>query len=209
MPVCRACSSDLPQSAFEWRTDAKCFRRTCLACRTAARLARPAPATKVCRGCKRDLPSGEFYRNQGALRYRCRQCEVAAKKQDWARIRPVKLGYHRSYYIENRETLLAYQRQYVIDNREQVRTAGAAAAARRRARLKQLPNTLTVAEWREILEVHDHRCAYCLDRRPRLQPDHVVAVARGGGTTADNIVPACPPCNGRKLDKPIFTMACG
>jgi 5-methylcytosine-specific restriction endonuclease McrA len=65
---------------------------------------------------------------------------------------------------------------------------------------------LTPNEWAQILEVHDHRCAYCLERCDRLQQDHVIALARGGAHSAENIVPACATCNRRKSDLPVFVM---
>lgn len=71
-------------------------------------------------------------------------------------------------------------------------------------------STLTSAEWVEILEVFGRCCAYCL--RPesecgKLEQDHVVAISRGGGHTAENVVPACRHCNAKKKDRPVFVMA--
>lgn len=68
--------------------------------------------------------------------------------------------------------------------------------AQRRARMvTECP--LTAAEWQEVLEAHQHRCAYCGAAGP-LEIDHVVALSRGGLHTKSNVVPACKPCNSRK-----------
>ena len=73
--------------------------------------------------------------------------------------------------------------------------------ARRRARKAGLPSTLTHAEWEAIKTVYRHRCAYCGKRQKRLTQDHVVPIIKGGGTTRENIVPACKSCNSKKSTK--------
>lgn len=71
----------------------------------------------------------------------------------------------------------------------------------------QVENTLTEAEWQDILVYFDRRCAYCLRQSDRLEQDHVIAVSRGGGHTADNVVPACKSCNSRKCNRLVLVMA--
>jgi 5-methylcytosine-specific restriction endonuclease McrA len=83
------------------------------------------------------------------------------------------------------------------------------AGARRRARKKGLPATLTTEQWKAILAAYRHRCAYCGKKESKKRPltqDHVIPVSRGGGTTPDNIVPACTPCNSRKRDGPPLSL---
>lgn len=43
------------------------------------------------------------------------------------------------------------------------------------------------------------RCQYC-DSRSELTVDHVIPRAKGGGSTWDNVVACCAPCNRRKGD---------
>jgi 5-methylcytosine-specific restriction endonuclease McrA len=45
-----------------------------------------------------------------------------------------------------------------------------------------------------------HACQYC-GSRARLTLDHVVPRSRGGGSSWDNVVTACAPCNLRKSDR--------
>lgn len=45
-----------------------------------------------------------------------------------------------------------------------------------------------------------HTCQYC-GSRTRLTLDHVVPRSRGGGSSWDNVVTACAPCNLRKSDR--------
>lgn len=65
--------------------------------------------------------------------------------------------------------------------------------ARRKARDVGAAADLTIEEWKEILDEYDHRCAYCF--APYEHLDHVLPLSLGGGTTKDNVVPACARCN--------------
>lgn len=84
------------------------------------------------------------------------------------------------------------------NNPARLREHGRVADHRRRARQHALPATLTTAQWLQILEGYGNCCAYCGKGGMKLTQDHVVPVSKGGGTTADNIVPACKPCNSKK-----------
>lgn len=68
---------------------------------------------------------------------------------------------------------------------------------RRRARKKNVPNTLTTAEWKTIRGAFGGKCAYC-SSGGRLTQDHIVPLSKGGHHSLGNIVPACQPCNSRK-----------
>ena len=109
------------------------------------------------------------------------------KRKDWAR------KYRREYYKKNREHLLAYQREYRKDTTRQT-----IYKQRRRNMLKGLPSTLTPKEWQELLEEHNHKCAYCGTNGKPLEAEHKIPASRGGGYTKENIVPSCGPCNRQK-----------
>lgn len=125
----------------------------------------------------------------------------------------------------------AHQRAWYQANRDRIAAAYAANSGSVRARVKAYRQatpekqrqyslkkrlarvgaaaSLTIEQWRAILEIFDHRCAYCLKPltlRSATQ-DHVVAIARGGQHRAENVVPACRSCNSRKHDLPVFLMA--
>jgi 5-methylcytosine-specific restriction endonuclease McrA len=59
-----------------------------------------------------------------------------------------------------------------------------------------LPATLTLQEWLNTLKHFNYRCAYCSNGYAVLE--HFIPVSLGGGTTANNVVPACYSCNSRK-----------
>ena len=58
---------------------------------------------------------------------------------------------------------------------------------------------------RRVAEAGRYRCGYCLTAQaiigPLLEIDHVIPVARGGSDEEDNLVLACPLCNGHKAGK--------
>jgi len=55
---------------------------------------------------------------------------------------------------------------------------------------------------RRALLIRDrHTCQYCGRSDGPLTIDHVVPISRGGETTWDNVVAACPACNHRKGDR--------
>lgn len=59
--------------------------------------------------------------------------------------------------------------------------------------------TLRYDEWFQIVAQHEGRCVYCGSVAEAM--DHALPVSRGGGTTAENCVPACTACNSAKRDK--------
>lgn len=62
-----------------------------------------------------------------------------------------------------------------------------------RAKRMGLPHTLTLAQWIDILNQHNWSCAWCGGTYESI--DHVYPLSWGGGTTADNVLPSCIPCN--------------
>ncbi len=65
-------------------------------------------------------------------------------------------------------------------------------------------NDFTIEEWKLKLEEYNYCCVYCHVQDQQLHQDHVVPVAKGGGYTWDNIVPACKPCNSSKAAKSLL-----
>lgn len=100
----------------------------------------------------------------------------------------------------NANRLVQYRRRGGQKHPDKVR----AFCQARRARVAGAPGRFGVADWRVILDVFGHRCAYCLRSDVKLTQDHVVALSRGGEHDASNIVPACSSCNTRKGDRPIW-----
>ena len=66
-----------------------------------------------------------------------------------------------------------------------------------RAASKGLPATLTLAAWLQTVADFNGLCAYCQVRKFE-HLEHFIPVDAGGGTTADNCIPACGKCNWSK-----------
>lgn len=62
-----------------------------------------------------------------------------------------------------------------------------------RARAAGLTADLTIEEWIAVLDEHEHKCAYC--GGPYECIEHKTPIIAGGGTTKDNVIPACNRCN--------------
>ena len=88
----------------------------------------------------------------------------------------------------------AHQAAYRTAHPEKRREQGRRVAATRRARIAQVLCTLTKQEWETILEMAGRACIYC-GSQGRLSQDHLIPISRGGPHTAENVVPACMPCN--------------
>jgi hypothetical protein len=75
---------------------------------------------------------------------------------------------------------------------------------RRRARKLTLPATFSETDWQFALEHFNHRCVVCeadSNNGWDFAKDHWRPLSKGGGTTADNIVPLCTSCNSRKNNR--------
>lgn len=71
---------------------------------------------------------------------------------------------------------------------------------KKRARIKGNKATLTTEQWSLTLRLSQGYCYYCHEHigYKALAMEHRVPLAKGGGTTIENIVPACAFCNGSK-----------
>jgi 5-methylcytosine-specific restriction endonuclease McrA len=104
--------------------------------------------------------------------------------------------YQRRYREANAERLREYDRRY---NRERSEIK-AAHSHNRRTRKKQAEGTFTAEEWEALKQQYHYSCLCCGKQEPeiRLEPDHVVPLAKGGSNWIANIQPLCKRCNDRK-----------
>lgn len=123
----------------------------------------------------------------------CIDCGVLGNFRAKDRCRKCYTQYHRE---NNPELYKAYDAKYkkLPEHKE----SALRHKRLRRHKIKGLPATLTEQEWQEILKRYDYRCAYCRKKEDKPHREHWVPLAKGGGYTADNIVPACKRCNARK-----------
>lgn len=70
----------------------------------------------------------------------------------------------------------------------------------RSTREKGIVGKHTRSEWENLLEMHNHLCAYCR-LKPATDRDHVVPISKGGTGYISNILPSCKSCNCKKSSK--------
>ncbi|HEY4607110.1 MAG TPA: HNH endonuclease [Acidimicrobiia bacterium] len=80
----------------------------------------------------------------------------------------------------------------------------ARAARRRKRRMARVEHDLSVTQW-SALKAAWGGCAYCGAADKQLQRDCVLAIARGGRYTLDNVAPACRSCNTSKGSEEVTT----
>lgn len=76
---------------------------------------------------------------------------------------------------------------------------------RRRARMSNLPNDFTPAEWQRGLDYFEGKCAVCgsqPDFWTTLAADHWIPLSKGGSSTKMNLVPLCHGKKGRPFGEP-------
>jgi len=98
-----------------------------------------------------------------------------------------------AYYARHAERINLRIAEYHRANPAIVR----AKAHRHRALRTAAEGAFTSQQWNELMKAYDGRCAYCRCDAA-LEPDHRVALSRGGSNRIDNILPACHRCNARK-----------
>ncbi len=165
---------------------------------------------KTCSKC--GVTTDAFYDGK---RQPCKECWKAIQRAKGNTSRTdARRAYERAWYAKHHEKVIAKVRRWQASNpateerRKRHNVVGAkwssrnpAARAlneqRRRARIAGVGGNVTREEWRAILERHDHKCAYCGSPND-ITMDHVIPISRGGRHVAENLVPACRPCNSRK-----------
>lgn len=143
--------------------------------------------------------------------------QIQWRKENAEEIKKYKAQYRKDnlekikeYYKNNAEKIKKYKAQWrkenpkygaqwCKDNPEKRR----ATQHKRIAREKELPATLTLAQWDICKEYFNNKCAYCGKDR-KLQQEHFVALSKGGEYTINNIIPACGYCNNSKHNKDFF-----
>ncbi|WP_224771192.1 HNH endonuclease [Metabacillus idriensis] len=171
---------------------------------------------KTCNTCESEHPlTQEFYSqskvNKSGFRNKCKQCErehsrkyyqenkakVNKRNKEYQKNHVQDLQeYRKTYYKENHEKILFQKRKYLKANRDRY----VMHKQLRRAKEKQLFNTLTAEQWKTIKQTFDNKCAYCGEKR-KLTKDHFIPLSKNGEYSFQNIIPACLSCNSSKKDK--------
>jgi 5-methylcytosine-specific restriction endonuclease McrA len=182
-------------------------------------------AAKQCTKCGETKPLDQFHKQKWCkqgVRPECKACFYAACR---SRLKPGKSAeYNRAYrkrnptvdrdYYEknkniliprmveynrrNKESYLAKMRAWRKANPEKVQVW----VRNRRAKLKGLSGSHTLADILALMNIQRGKCVYCrCDITKSYQVDHIVPVARGGTNDKANLQLLCKPCNLDKRDK--------
>lgn len=104
-----------------------------------------------------------------------------------------------AWRLANPERAQASVTAWVVTHRAQSQNIKKRNKIKRKLAIDSSESLLSNSEWMEILEYHSFLCFYC--DAPWEHMDHFVPLSKGGTHTADNVVPACAPCNLRKSNK--------
>ncbi len=188
---CARCDELKPASEFGPAiAHADGLESSCRSCRNAYRpIAITVPTEKRCSVCQEVKPAGDFYltdKSRDGLYSRCKPCH---NQRAYAG--------QRLYKAQNIEQIRKWNNRWRRKHPEQGQRNG----NKRRARKKNvLVSDFTREQWLTMKAAYRGCCAYC-GKKSRLTIDHVIPLARGGGHTASNIVPACKTCNSKKYTR--------
>lgn len=202
-PTCTACGEVKPRAEFHARKDGRQIHQPCKPCfakRGAARYAAQREKILAQQKVKYAARTPEQKRQGAAARKAWAEKNRGAVKENHARWRHANAEHVRAASTAWRAANPEKRREVVKAWETRNPVAVRAKSWRRRER-EQASGTLSETEWREILRVNDGACVYCERADLKLTVDHVIPIARGGKTTAGNVVPACGKCNRGKSDQ--------
>ena len=149
---------------------------------------------------------GKFYKD--GSRNQCKECVSLLGKQYRKENKIAISKTHKKRNDANKITISVHNKEYYESNKESVsllkkvykqnhRDEFIMYDQNRRARIKKLPCTLTVAQWNKAKEYFNNRCCYCGEEK-LLAQEHFIAIGNSGEYGASNILPACKSCNSSK-----------
>lgn len=112
------------------------------------------------------------------------------------------IGWQRALLLDFSDRIDVVEYYEDVHVRSPSRSFALPAVVRLRQYLRRVPRTLPYSR-RNVLVRDEGTCQYC-GRQPawgKLTVDHVMPRSRGGGSSWDNVVTACGPCNSIKGDR--------
>lgn len=148
----------------------------------------------------RETNREKIRQQNAAYKQRNRERILAKERADAKKRYQKNPDKYRKAALEKNKNKPEYHREYnrkwgMTDKGRLVRER---ARISRRASMSSIIKTLSIEDWRNILNEYNFACAYCSRTDLPLTKDHVIPLSRGGHHTKENVVPACKPCNSRK-----------
>lgn len=161
--------------------------------------------THRCGTCKKVKKLKEFYKDRTrpkGVSSKCKTCQNEYLKGRRKKQGRPDLITRRKWSESNRDRLRVQDAEYRENNRDKLRLI----EQRRRARLKNLPDTLTEEDLNETLTFFNNKCSLCDDEE--FEFDHFIPISTNrGGTIVENIIPLCETMNSSKGAKNPFEWA--
>jgi len=151
---------------------------------------------KICSVCREEKIYNDFYKSKYSKdehTSRCKKCEATVKRMSFQN-NPLWLKAHKEYQKRYRKKYYSTQKGKLINVLN---------CQRRRNRRNQLETSFNEESWMKLLDLFDHRCAYCGEEK-ELQHEHFIPLSKDGEYTINNILPACQFCNISKHSKSFF-----
>ena len=123
-------------------------------------------------------------------------------KEIYKKWRDKNSEYFQRWYVKNIDTVKKQHKEY--SKTEEGKASNQRRHIKRRAKEREIINTLTSQEWLDILKDYDYKCAYCgieFDENTLPEKDHIIPIDRGGDNIKENIMPSCRSCNAKKGTK--------
>lgn len=221
---CSQCERTLDAESF------RAFRAGCKDCERSNRLSRYAARStawkrpegiKRCASCSSAKSTLEFRRDpqsQDGLSYRCNACLKAYRANYHAKNRGTENAANRLRANANRDAVRASGREYYRNNRRKCLSSASVRhannpelsrirAGRRRAVLRGAiigDQQVVSAFYAFVKNSGRLLCYWCgaITKRQERHVDHIVALARGGSHSIENLCCSCATCNFSKGSKP-------
>jgi len=136
------------------------------------------------------------------VEFACPECLEAARADRWAKVQKAEcvwcreLGERSKMRRHDRRHKWLYHPDCLSERRRYPKEVKRVTYENHRAKVAGLVHDLTCHQWVEILESWGGKCAYCGEGYQEIE--HKISIEGGGGTTKENIVPACRSCNRKK-----------
>lgn len=182
---------------------------------------------RMCRVCDEVKPESQYYpAHEGTIRLTCIDC----CEKRWSKSYRPKLGQFPSHLPQSLLSFISKNEQKALlrsnpkyKKRERLADKKYKSSAKgkqkskewwannrpkrakynqtRKAREFGLLDDFSEDDWQEILDIFEHKCAYCQEPSPKFEQEHWIPVCKGGHYTRGNIIPACQHCNRTKKEK--------
>lgn len=216
---CTGCGRRLPGTIEYFHRHRDAFKPKCKECRGTSfgvhdynRVMDVPDGKKICSSCKRVLPADKehFYQSQKTSSGLTSQCKECRSGTEFGTHRPNRARDdipEGMWFCPSCEQVLPLNGRFFYEHGDGFEVYCKACSTQRKNQYRRDYDGVTGRQWRFIkslwLDGGIVRCAYCGEKSEDVERDHVQPVSNGGGTTPENIVPACPECNRSKNGKPV------